>query len=739
MALRIWIKQAIQYNIIGQPIIYTGANPASLQPVINGTLSTARQWPNYGQYIDVTDQVSDLTQLILTWTEERNPEGQTVPGALSTRKSASGNLTFEDSAYRLIRQWLVNDVSAPLNAVSVKIEDVGCGTYEDYMIKATDLRWCEEEDNVNQCVFDITLKQNEDPLACIERTVISDNWQKWFDNFDVTKKHPRFSYCNEQRPNGLMVMVWWTMANTMAPLLLVLIPLLLLFNAIIAIINVIVGVVNTIISIVGGNSISQVNWQTVPYIDPKGLFDAYGAYFVESAGCGREHPAPLIRDYIQNVCDKCGIKVDATTAPIFFAQSMSIETSDRGIIQTQNHHYNACYFNAPIERGVRRFSSIGIFQTINIGQYFIEDNRPLLTLNAFLDEIKPLYNAEWRIKNVNGKPHLFFQRKDFFLQGNYILDFTQGADRLKLLEGICFEWNQVNYPIFTQGLYALDPVDTAGNAALKQMNSILSFDPSGTNPMFKGELSKITKYGATKFRLDGSEDYLYDAFQIVVNSSFLIPFVSGFMFDFVGSYIEQYADYGLLLTDETCNLPKVIIWDGASYENARATIHFSGYPIIPADGPGMPAVNGKYNNDAWHVKHPPETKVRGQGLTLPPFYPGYYTVTDFFGAREIKKPVLLPNFFMYFEPGYYDTMWDWFHWIDDPRYNPKMHQTWTAKIGLCCDDLNNLGVFGGQNIALSEKVKLPLQWFPDGRITEIEVNYSTEPPLGQHIIIKGTV
>jgi hypothetical protein len=69
MALKIYIKQAIQYNIVGDPIIYNGANPYSLQPVINGTLAANRQWQPYNTYIDVTQYVSDLTQLQLTWTE----------------------------------------------------------------------------------------------------------------------------------------------------------------------------------------------------------------------------------------------------------------------------------------------------------------------------------------------------------------------------------------------------------------------------------------------------------------------------------------------------------------------------------------------------------------------------------------------------------------------------------------------------------------------------------------------
>lgn len=733
MPLKIYIKQAIQYNIIGQPIVYVGPNPYSLQPVINGTLATNRQWTNYGQYLDVTNEVSDLTELRLTWTSERNPDGQSTPGALQQKKAASGELTFEAEAYRLLKQWLVTDVSAPLNAVSVKIEDVGCGVYDDYMIKATDLRWCEEEDNVNTCVFDVTLKQVEDPLTCVERTAIADNWQGWFDATGA-KKHPRFSYCNEQRPNGILVFIWWLMAVIIAPLLLVLLPVILIINALILVINVIIGVVNAVISIVGGNKIPTNAFQTIPYININDILAAISDLFIESAGCGREHPAPLIRDYILNACMKCNIQVDSVTAPVFFSRSMAVETSSRGIVNSENPHYNACYFYAPLERGIRRNDPAT--GNPNLSQYYIPDNAPLLTLNEFLDELKALYNSEWQIKNVNGKPTLYFQRKDFYLNGGYLLDFTQGADRLKLLEGICFEWDTVKYPVRTEGLYTLDPVDTAGNGAIAQMNSLLSFDPSGNNPVFSGNLNKVTNYGATRFRLDGGEDYLYDTFQISVNAAFLIPFVASFMFGVVGDYIQLYCDYALLMTDETANLPKVIIWDGASYENAKAVRSLSAWPIA---GYQMPSTNGKYNNTTWQIKHPPNTRVRGQGFTLPPFYPGYYTVTGFFGGLEIKQPALLPNYPMYFEPGFYDTMWDWFHWIDDPRYNPKLHQTWEAKIGLCCDDLKLLGVFGGQNIALNEKVKLPLTYFQDGQITEIEVNYSTEPPLGQHIILKGTV
>lgn len=738
--LRIYIKQQDQLNIQGQQIHYAGANPQSLAMTIGG-LPQSRQWNNYSNYTDATAYSSDIQELELTWTEDRDSSGGSTPGAFQSKKSISGNMTFEGEAYRMIRKWLIDDVSAPLNAVDVKIHDTGCGVwYEGYDFKATDLRWCEAD----VCTFDVTLKQKDEALNCIKKTLITDNHQGWFYQTPwAGKKHPRFSYCNEQRPNGMMVMLWWIAATTMAPMMIIMIPILIVLNIIFGVLNVIIGIIKFIVSILGGDDVDKQTWKTIPYFDLQAILDSMAQYYVESAGCGREHPAPLIRDYIKNVCDKCNVTVDDVTAPIFFATHMKIETSGRGLIDTQNHHYNACYFNAPVQRGIRRYRSLNIFGSKpNNTEYYIPDNSPLLFLDQFLDKLKVLYNAEWRIKTVNNKPHLYFWRKDWFLNGGYIYDFTTGSeDRNKILEGVCFEWNEVKYPAYTEGLYSDDPVDTCGNEAKRHMNAYVSHGNVDEKPNFEGSLDKCAQFGATRFRLDGvSEDYIFDAMQVVVSGAILTPYIAAWFFELVAPHIKEYADYALLLRDETCSLPKVLIWDGQSFENARAVKPFSGYPIDPANGPAMPNMNPKYNGTPWHDKHPPETFVRGSGLTLPPNQPGYYLVTSLTGLWEIKRPALLCNYFMYFEPGYEDSMWDWFHWIDDPLRNPTMQQSWRVKMELCCDDIKKLGVgddAGG--IALGAKVKLPAQFYQDGKIKEITLNYKPSNPEGPFIELKGTL
>ena len=737
MELQILIKQTQQYDKAGNQIYYQGSTVNTLSAT-TGTLPTARQWNPYGTYIDVTaDVASDPFKTRLTWTAERDNEGYITPGVSNSKKSFSGTILLNGTAYQLIKQWLIDDVSGAYNSVDVMIRHIDgnakeCGEYINYIIKATDIQYCED----NICQFDVNLKQRDEPMNCIRSTFVYDNWQGWFQEQPAGgKKHPRFSYCNEQRPNGILVMLWYMSGVVVVPTLLFMIPLFIALNGIFAVINVIIGIIKTIIAIVGGNDPDDVDWTTIEYFDFQGIADSLGAYYVESAGCGREHTAPLVRDYITNVCDKCGIEVDHLSAPIFFAQSITFETP-YGQENYTNPYYNVCYFNAPVERGLRRFASLNALRAIpNNTTYYLYDNRPLLTLDMMLDQLKEAFNAEWKV--VNGK--LYFQRKDWFRAADkpYVLDLSErGADRPELVQGICMEWNEQKIPAAVEGMYSLDASDKPGNEAHKQQNYVLSYGDASQNPVFDGIQDKKTVFGAAAFRLDGTrEDYIMDAFQVTVNGSFLTPFLAGLMFDFVKPSFVEYADYALLLESETAVNPKLIVWDGASYENAKAIKEPSAWPILNY---GMPDISTDYNGTAWNIRHAPKTFVRGSGLTLPPNQPGYYLVTDFFGAREYKQPALLVNYPMYFEPQFRGNMWDRFHWIDDPRQRGLPIRSFNLKLQLCCELLKRLQVFGdGSAIVLGEKIALPNG--RDGVITEISVSYDPTDTYGQWVEIKGNV
>lgn len=725
--LKIYMRQTPQIDYLGNNIYYTGTSPASMTPT-TGTLPTGRQWPSYGNYIDVSGDVGNLQAISLTWTEDRNNEGVSTPGAYQSKKSSSGIISIEADTFFLLKKWLLDDISSPLNAVDVKIHDTGCNIwYEDYQIKNTDIIYCESQ----VCQVDLQLRQRDEQLNCIKTTLIDDNHLGWFpdDGKPIGKKHPRFAYCNEYRPVAQLVIMWklasWTFLLTNT----VVIPLAILINGIIGIINAIIWVINRF----------GANIDPVGYIDPGDIIDNQERVFVDAAGCNREHPAPLIRDYIYNVCKKCGIELDADSVPIFLDPVLKITTST-GYEEFSNPYIYACYWYNQNQRGIQRVDESGSFNPFrtpdfNDDEYWIKDNAPFLTLEMFLDKLKPVFNAEWRI--YQGK--LYFDRKDRFIDSdNYVFDFSEyGADRHKIVEGVCFEYDTVKVPASIKGLYEADAADTCGNEARKQYDSTVTIADATRNPLAEGLLDKTTPIGAAKFRCDGaSRDYIYDACQQNVNSGFFTNLFG--IWRNVMDEFERTYKYALLLKDHTATLPKIIIWDGVNYNSASALMSKSAYE--PRFTP-LPTINTRYNNyptpEEWYIKHPPITFAQGN-LLVSGYTPGYYTVRNFAGGVVAQQPAMLVNYDMYFATGFKGGLWDRFHWIDDPHQNPRSGQMWRVKIALCCEDLQRLGVNGyGQDVKLGGKVKLPRNYYPDGRIKEITLSYDPENEFGAYIEIKG--
>jgi hypothetical protein len=742
MELRIRIRQTQYYAIetvaggltSGDPIIYAGSSPMNLIPVL-GTVPAGDTW------LDITSDVTNLDELELEWTTDRDTDGNVVAGAFQPKKTASGQLLIEGNGYAFIKDWLIDNVAAPRNSIDVQIEHVGCGTYDMWVIKSSQIRWCEND----ICEFSVNLQQTDEAFQCMQKTLISDNWQGWFQTQPTNgKKHPRFVYCNEVKPNGMMVMLWWLSSVILTIVILLYMGILPIIWAV----QLIIGVVKTIVDVFSWILGIEVDFSdNFDFTDPRDFLNSLGSFYVESSGCGRLHPAPLVRDYIDNVCKKCGIRVDAITDPIFHARQIMIDTSSEredGMKLRDNPHFNAAYFNAPIQRGIRIFR--GLFSNDeNTTDYFIERNKPILALDQFLDQLKTLYNAEWRLTSIGGQPTLYFWRKDWYLLGSALYDFTEdGEDRDKVLDGICFNWLEKPQFAYMRGVYSEDASDTCGNESLGHMNDIISLGDATNNPTYAGQLDKTSFYfGGTRFRLDGtSNDYIADAMQVVLNGAALNPTIPAIMKEIVVPSIERYADYALLMSDETAVLPKLIIWDeNSGFEHAKAIRNKNTFPTN-GSGLSMPIPNSFYNpnNLEWYMFYQLNTYVMGSVFTFGSAPYGRYTVQEYFGIDFYAKPAELCNYPMYFNSKFKDTLFDWFHWIDDPRINPRMNMEFTVNIDLCCEDLQRLKVFGdAANINLFQKVLLPVKWYNEGTITSIRVVYNSENELGKHIQIKGVL
>lgn len=788
-------------GVYGYNIYYAGPNPLSLTQVY-GTIDNP--WNDYTEFVD------GLDKLALTWSAVQSDNGQNEVGNFVPKKSASASLVFERDAYNFIQAWLVNDMSAPLNQIEVQITDTANGTYVGYMIKSTSLSWCEFD---ALCTYDLNIKQEDQYYQCMQRTMLADNWNGWFQPEPINKNgglptgtleapavagtpkfHPRFSYCTEHRPNATLVIEWYLMGllGLFSSILVIIYSIIalieLIVNAVISAINTIVGWIN---DISGGHTLGTLAFLTI--LDPLTPLDSLSALFIEAAGCGREHASPLIRDYIMNTCNKCGISVTPDTADIFFAAMINIQKSDGLTYNEPNPHYNACLFYPTVVKGTRRYATINFFGTspMDTTTFYDPNNQPMWALSDMLDALKKMYNMQWRILADDfGVPYLYIKRRDWFSINPPLYDFSSGgADRSKLIEGICYQPSDVTLPASMNGLYQDDPADKSGHEAGHWMNgNPLSFNNTLANPMFFGILDKTSGFGATKFRLDGAAtDYVYDAGQVVMNSAAIQPWLYYIMLD-VFDQIRQYGDYALLLGGETVSLPKILIWDGNpsdpdptnrnTFLNARAVrdkvalagaVHTVGKIPYPIPGPvPMPDINTKYPQQisptdtitslflqpsvtneplAWNdpLANPPQTNVIGHDLSFSPPVPGFYTVQDYFGNVISQNPAFLVNYPMYFQPFYKDSMWDWFHWIDDPYANPKLHKDFNLKIPLCGPDLERLGLMGdGSRCQLLSTILLDTLPYSNAVITEITVSYDTgsadgTPGTGQFIEIKGIV
>lgn len=708
--------------VFGQPVIFAGLNPTQLTPV-PGIVPV----PNY---FEVTEDVANLDKLSLTWTSERDNTGALAQGTNQAKRTASNPVQMEGATYKFIKEWLIDHVSAPLNAIDVRFEDTSCGLYDEWIIKAPQVQWCADE----ICEFSVTVQQKDPALQCIQSTLISDDWQGWFREEPTNgKKHPRFVYCNEVKPNGMMITLWWLMSLVFT-ILILLTPII---NTIIAIINVIIAIINAIAWITGQDPVDYLS-----FFNPMDLAESF---YMESSGCGRMHPAPLVRDYIDNVCKKCGVHVDGITDPIFHSTTINIDmSSDRQVRQRSNPFYDTAYMNAPIKRGIRIFR--GLFNNDqNLVNYYIPDNRPILSLDMFLDEIRTAFNADWKITTVNGQQTLFFWRKDWFTLGSALYNFSDNSeDRNKIIQGICFTWLDKKQFAYMRGLYGEDAADTCGTEALGYMNDIISLGDKTNNPNYDGFLDKTTKFGGTRFRLDGaSDDYISNALQVLLNGAALNPTIPAVIQNGIVPALSEYADYALLLSGEVASLPKLIIWDPTTgYDFAKAVRNKSTVPqnINGSNWP-MPTPNLVYNPNGtiWPEIHIPQTYVTGSGLSFGSSPIGKYTVQEYFGIDLYARPAELCNYPMFFSSKYTENIYDFFHWIDDTRINTSTSREWSLKIELCCDDLQKLGVLNdASEVKLLYPVLLPTQFYNVGKITEIVVDYDGGD-YGKNINLKGVV
>lgn len=339
-----------------QKQLYLEQDP--LQPVIvqcnmDGTVEYVTGLVPSPTYQDFTDNVSGLGDINFKW--EAVTEDFTEGDAKETNefgsnysKGLSAELGFFGDAFRYIYDWLMQEDCQTLNSIEVRITDRACGkNYRVFEIKADNIKY---RPKTEPCLITIPLREADGAVHVLQKTIIEDNWQGWFNRDGTsTKDHPTFGIVLEKKPG--------------------------FFLAIIMVLVYIAGMLSA------------------------GLLVAFtdGTRWIRRVlGVCYFCPSPLIRDYIENICLKYGFTHDT-----IFDDLPANEYRDVCLFfPVEGNFKNFDDFTAPSTKfiwGNRTGIPFSRFldqlkKAFNAEWYITPNNTLIFKQKAFFDSAVPLYD-----------------------------------------------------------------------------------------------------------------------------------------------------------------------------------------------------------------------------------------------------------------------------------------------------------------------------------------------------------
>lgn len=616
-------------------------------------------------WVRMTKYVTGLDKLDLSWDKVNgNTSGETTetnPGGSNYDKGISVSVTLRDAAYQFVSDWLEGTPCSTLNAVEVMITDELCKkSYRTFEIKADNLSYSPFG---APCEYEVKLREADPVWHCVHKTFIWDNWQEWFIDGGA-KQHPCFLTGIESRPR-------------------------LLSSARMG------------LSIFG---------RTIPLVSL--IFNENDDAFRRIQNVDNFVDAPLIRDFITNVCGKCDLEVDT----IFHDED--------------SPYYNLCLFYPA--SGAMHISAAAAVTSPGLSFHF--ENRWNITLAELLDKLKPVFNAEWYVTPNNT---LVFKPKQEFLNTAPIFDFSLPAvDQLWDKTSLRYTFNGDKKPAYGRYKYTIDGSDLASQEAQPLYNDIIDYDGPANNLMLEGNISKNFEFASTGAIRDGraKEDYLHAtvndgetvAYALIITLAVIIASLlagvlsagaAAALAAFLGVWVIQIAAKAndlrdlfddvkytgaVRLTSEQVATPRLLIWDEVSFNRAK---------MVAVD-PASIDPNTYYN---------PTSET--------------YLVRNKFQYA----PAGVYNYPMYFDGFFVGNLFPEFHDVtDNPMKSLSNNQTFELQAALCCEMLDILGVWTEEFAKIGYFVKLEDRdlygYEVRGRIGRFNIDYDNEK-----IGIKGQV
>jgi hypothetical protein len=576
------------------------------------------------------------------WTITRRRNTDT--GGIET--DFAGTLEFSGRAYQEIKAQLIDVPNGRNVRLYVEIVDDCCELDGKPMrifygyLAYDSLKFCMDECKISADLKEWT--QESQIINCIKSTYIFDNTFGF-----QQQQHPFVRYCGELRPNWLMQafliigLIVHILLYALFPLIILISLWIISYNAIVRVVCLFVQSCIDALSITDNNNDGLIDWWQTVISD----WDNY------VSGCFRGHPAPFVRDYLLNVCRKCGLVLKST---LFNQPTIQGNESWNPIGLNQgdsNPYFRAMWLYAPVRHGEPDYVT------------WIDDNKPLLTLDKFLNELKKIFDADYRIVGNE----LRIERRDYFIQSTAWIDMSDPSQFPQEFFSLCVDNNNENNPAWGRFEPQKDAVDWVGNEAFLRTAEIVNWDvPAGANQNLIGEKTFLVPFSPVRARTDGIDEDILDKWRM--------------FWDGIGIgdlLVKSDYDFTILLPLDMTSTPKVLIWDGESaITNAK---------VIKFPDPGDPTIYD-YNNDVT------------------------FSYTGNIGGGNAGNNTILPKAYL---PG---NLYDRIFFIEDPKLNKRLNRSFTAVIKRDCALI--------QTLSFDKSIILPqtLTQGARGVINEVEIS-----------------
>lgn len=469
-------------------------------------------------------------------------------------RSFSTDITFLGATYEALRQLIILGTGQNLGELyvaNIKFLLTENDCCPDYLVFEGEIRgnssvWCE-----GTCSIKVTVFEKKTEYDCVQSTMIWES-NKVIKNATPTqftsKHHPRFHWCDDPGNNQLYLR--FSMCFGFTEFLAINIITVASLQVVVNSIRFLINTVKAIISIVGGTDPPDL----VGDLFKTDWIDTLKNFIVQvekyCTGCGNYHPAPLMRDYANNVCDICGLK---------FSSSILNETT--------SPYYDSVYLAECQTTGTDEGDDIEYVpgSTVGVVEYWVDDDRPLLTGDKYFNKLMGLHNSKWAIKPIYDPvtnlfvPTLIYEREDAFDNNEIWIDFSE-IETKKIISQ-CYSFSQADVPAFGNFRFTKDGIDTAGDKRLGPLYSDIIEWNSPVSALQRGSLDITPPFGAVAVRGDDiRRDPRSDIFlRLGINGA-----------------LNAEAEKALLIAIGQTSVPKAMIWNLESAEEARVRDYFSG-------------------------------------------------------------------------------------------------------------------------------------------------------------------